>query len=41
MDRARDLKLKLLGYDVVRFTWWQLTGVPAGVAGVLRELLRK
>jgi very-short-patch-repair endonuclease len=40
-DRARDLKLKLLGYDVVRFTWRQLTGDPAGVAGALRELLRK
>jgi very-short-patch-repair endonuclease len=40
-DRARDLKLKLLGYDVVRFTWRRLTGDQAGVAGALRELLRK
>jgi very-short-patch-repair endonuclease len=40
-DRARDLKLKLLGYEVVRFTWWQLTSDPSGVAAALRELLRK
>ncbi|HKH41145.1 MAG TPA: DUF559 domain-containing protein [Solirubrobacterales bacterium] len=40
-DRARDLKLKLLGYEVVRFTWRQLRDDPAGVAGALRELLRK
>jgi Protein of unknown function (DUF559) len=41
VDRARDLKLKLLRYDVVRFTWRQLTDDPAGVASALRELLRK
>jgi very-short-patch-repair endonuclease len=40
-DRARDTKLKLVGYDVVRFTWRQLRDDPAGVAGALRELLRK
>jgi very-short-patch-repair endonuclease len=40
-DRARDTKLKLLGYDVVRFTWRQLTDDPARVAAALRELLRK
>jgi very-short-patch-repair endonuclease len=40
-DRARDLKLKLIGYDVVRFTWRQLTDDPSGVAAALRELLRK
>jgi very-short-patch-repair endonuclease len=40
-DRARDLKLKLLTFEVVRFTWRQLTGDPKGVAAALRELLRK
>ena len=40
-DRDRDTRLKLLGYEVVRFTWRQLTDDPAGVAGALRELLRK
>jgi very-short-patch-repair endonuclease len=40
-DRARDLKLTLLGYDGVRFTWRQLTDDPAAVAAALRELLRK
>jgi very-short-patch-repair endonuclease len=40
-DRLRDLKLKLLGYEVIRFTWRQLTGNPAEVAGAVRELLRK
>jgi very-short-patch-repair endonuclease len=39
-DRARDLKLKLLGYEVVRFTWRQLTDRPKEVAAALRELLR-
>jgi very-short-patch-repair endonuclease len=40
-DRARDLKLKLLGFEVVRFTWRQLTEDSAAVASALRELLRK
>jgi very-short-patch-repair endonuclease len=40
-DRARDTKLKLLGYEVIRFTWRQLTENPAGVAAALRRLLRK
>lgn len=40
-DRARDLKLKLLGYESLRFTWRQLTDEPAAVAAALRELLRK
>jgi very-short-patch-repair endonuclease len=38
-DRARDVELKLLGYQVVRFTWRQLLGDRAGVTGTLRELL--
>jgi very-short-patch-repair endonuclease len=40
-DRAGDLKLKLLGYEVVRFTWRQLTEDPAAIASAVRELLRK
>jgi very-short-patch-repair endonuclease len=40
-DRARDLKLKLLGYEVLRCTWRQLTEDPAAVASALRTLLRK
>jgi very-short-patch-repair endonuclease len=40
-DRARDLNLKLLGHEVVRFTRRRLAHDPAGVAGALRDLLRK
>jgi very-short-patch-repair endonuclease len=40
-DRERDTHLKLLGYEVIRFTWRRLEDDPAGVAGDLRELLRK
>jgi very-short-patch-repair endonuclease len=40
-DRARDLQLTLLGYEVVRFTWRRLIEAPARVAAALRELLRK
>jgi very-short-patch-repair endonuclease len=40
-DRRRDTQLKLLGYEVIRFTWRQLVDDPAGVAVGLRELLRK
>ncbi len=39
-DRARDAELKLLGYEVVRFTWRQLTSEPSQVAHTLRALLR-
>jgi very-short-patch-repair endonuclease len=39
-DRARDAELKLLGYEVVRFTWRQLTSEPSLVAHILRRLLR-
>jgi very-short-patch-repair endonuclease len=40
-DRARDLKLKLLGFDVLRFTWRQPRDHPAAVVTALRELMRK
>jgi hypothetical protein len=32
-------ELKLLGYDVIRFTWRQLMGQPPQVAATLRTLL--
>jgi very-short-patch-repair endonuclease len=38
-DRARDLKLKLLGFEVVRFTWRRLTESSGDVAAALRRLL--
>jgi very-short-patch-repair endonuclease len=40
-DRARDLELKLLGYEVIRFTWRQLQDDPTDLAAALRKLLRK
>jgi very-short-patch-repair endonuclease len=39
-DRARDIELKLLGYEVIRLTWRQLTSEPARIARALRRLLR-
>ena len=38
-DRARDARLKLLGYEVVRFTWRQVTRERAKVARTIRTLL--
>jgi len=38
-DRERDRRLKLLGYDVVRFTWRQLAE-PESAAATVRRLLR-
>ncbi len=38
-DRARDVELKGLGYDVIRFTWRQVTTGPTEVARTLRRLL--
>lgn len=40
-DRARDVELRLLGYEVVRFTWRQLNDHPREVTGALRKLLRE
>ena len=40
-DRARDARLKLLGYDVLRFTWRQLEAEPRQVASAVRALLRR
>jgi very-short-patch-repair endonuclease len=38
-DRARDIELKLLGLEVVRFTWHQLTTGSKHVATTLRTML--
>jgi hypothetical protein len=38
-DRARDVRLKLMVYEVARFTWRQVTGDPENVARTIRELL--
>ena len=39
-DRARDARLALLGYEVVRFTWRQLTRDQPAAARTIRRLLR-
>ncbi len=39
-DRARDSRLAILGYEVIRFTWRQVTGDGAGVARTIRAILR-
>jgi very-short-patch-repair endonuclease len=40
-DRARDARLTLLGFDVIRFTWRQVKHQPASIARTVRELLRR
>ena len=39
-DRARDARLAILGYRVVRFTWRQVERDPREVSGTIRSLLR-
>ena len=39
-DRARDARMRLMGYTVLRFTWRQLVADPDGVAKTIRALLR-
>jgi very-short-patch-repair endonuclease len=38
-DRARDVELKLRGYEVLRFTYRQVVGDASQVAGTVRALL--
>lgn len=38
-DRARDTRLKMLGFEVLRLTWRQITADPAGTARAIRHLL--
>jgi very-short-patch-repair endonuclease len=40
-DRARDVQLALLGYEVMRFTYRQVTEDPAAIAATIRALLAK
>jgi very-short-patch-repair endonuclease len=40
-DRARDTRLTLLGYDVLRFTWRQLERDGAAVATAIRTILTR
>jgi very-short-patch-repair endonuclease len=40
-DRARDMDLKLLGYEVIRLTWRQLADDPAQIELTLRTLLQR
>jgi very-short-patch-repair endonuclease len=39
-DRARDVKLRMLGHEVIRFTNRQLAEDSAGVAGAVARLLK-
>jgi len=39
-DRARDARLTVLGYEVLRFTWRQIESEPRTVAGTIRAVLR-
>jgi very-short-patch-repair endonuclease len=39
-DRARDARLAVLGYEVVRFTWRQVADQRRQVAETIRALLR-
>ena len=40
-DRARDARLKTLGYEVLRFTWRQVENEARSVAGTVRALLTR
>jgi Protein of unknown function (DUF559) len=40
-DRARDARLSVLGFQVVRFTWRKMESDSRGVARTIRGLLRR
>jgi very-short-patch-repair endonuclease len=40
-DRARDADLTVMGYEVIRFTWRQLSDDPAVVAAIIRTVLSR
>jgi very-short-patch-repair endonuclease len=40
-DRARDARLKILGYEVLRLTWRQMNSDPMRVAATIRALLSR
>jgi very-short-patch-repair endonuclease len=41
LDRLRDAELNARGYEVVRFTYWQVTHDPQYVTSVLRRLFAR
>jgi very-short-patch-repair endonuclease len=40
-DRQRDARLKVIGYEVLRFTWRQVEDEARNVAATIRGLLRR
>jgi very-short-patch-repair endonuclease len=40
-DRARDARLSVQGFTVLRFTWRQVEDHPRAVARTVREMLRR
>jgi very-short-patch-repair endonuclease len=40
-DRARDVRLNVLGFTVLRFTWRQIEDDPRRVARTVREVLQR
>jgi very-short-patch-repair endonuclease len=40
-DRSRDAQLKLLGFEVLRFTWRRVTREGPGVSATIRALLEQ
>jgi very-short-patch-repair endonuclease len=40
-DRARDVRLNLLGFTVLRFTWRQIEDDPRRVARMVRDVLQR
>ena len=41
VDRERDLRLRALGFEVRRYTWWQVTEERAAVVNDLRSAFRR
>jgi very-short-patch-repair endonuclease len=40
-DRARDIELRGLGYDVIRLTWRQLVSESRATAATVRRVLSR
>lgn len=41
IDRQRQNRLALAGYQVLRFTWWDISGRPDGVIYEIRDAVRR